>query len=185
VRAILAEPLNETNDDGALVERFRAGEARAFDELVRRHQTGVLRIVHRYVRDRDEAKDISQRAFVRAFQGIGRLRGGESFRAWVYKIAVNLALNFLRDRKRVRNDAEAGVQVPVAAVGTNALVAAEDDARLRAAIAELPPKQRLVLELRIYDELPFAEVALVADCTENAAKVSFHLAVKKLRSLLS
>ena len=66
-----------------------------------------------------------------------------------------------------------------------AFVAAEDDARLRAAIAELPPKQRLVLELRIYDELPFAEVALVADCTENAAKVSFHLAVKKLRTLLS
>jgi len=176
---------DETNDDATLVERFRAGEARAFDELVRRHQDGILRIVHRYVRDRDEAKDIAQRAFVRAFQGIGRLRGGDSFRAWVYKIGVNLALNWLRDRKRVRSEAEAGAEVPVAAIGASALVAAEDDARLRAAIAELPPKQRLVLELRIYDELPFAEVALVADCSENAAKVSFHLAVKKLRTLLS
>jgi RNA polymerase sigma-70 factor, ECF subfamily len=188
VRAALAETA-EPLSDAQLVARFRAGESAAFDELVRRHQEGVLRLVRRYLRRDnealDESKDIAQRAFVRAFQGIGRLRGDASFRPWVYQIAVNLALNHLRDGKRVQAEPDAGLDVPIAPIGAGALVDAEDDARLRTAITKLPPKQRLVLELRIYDELPFAEVALIADCTENAAKVSFHLAVKRLRMLLT
>ena len=183
MRAALAESA-EPLSDAELVARFRAGESAAFDQLVRRHQEGVLRLVRRYLRDRDEAKDIAQRAFVRGFQGISRLRSDESFRPWVYKIAVNLALNHLRDGRRMQADPDAGLEIPVDPVGARALVDAEDETRLRAAIAKLPPKQRLVLELRIHDELPFAEVATIADCTENAAKVSFHLAVKKLRTLL-
>ena len=183
VRVALADQALEP-DDAALVARFRAGDSRAFDELVRRHQDGILRVVMRYLRDKDEAKDIAQRAFVRAFQGLDKLRGDAAFRGWVYKIAINLALNHLRDRKRVTSDPDAGHAVPVDAVGAGRMVDAEDQERLRAAIAELPPKQRLVLELRIHDELSFAEVAEIAECTENAAKVNFHHAVKRLRSLL-
>ena len=60
----------------------------------------------------------------------------------------------------------------------------QDGARLRAAIAQLPPKQKLVLELRVFDDLSFKEVAELAECSENTAKVNFHYAVKKLRDIL-
>jgi RNA polymerase sigma-70 factor (ECF subfamily) len=69
-------------------------------------------------------------------------------------------------------------------VGAGNLVSAEERRRLWRAIDELPPKQRLVLELRVYDELPFREVAEIAGCSENAAKVNFHHAVKRLRESL-
>jgi RNA polymerase sigma-70 factor (ECF subfamily) len=172
------------SEDQRLVERFRGGDRAAFDELVRRHQRAVFFIARRYVRDDAEAKDLTQRAFVRAFQGVAGLRGSAAFRTWIYKIVANLALNHLRDHARLRPTEDAGVDVAVEPVGAGRMAAAEDGARLRAAVARLPPKQRLVLELRVYDELPFREVAEVAGCSENAAKVNFHHAVKRLRELL-
>jgi RNA polymerase sigma-70 factor (ECF subfamily) len=172
------------SEDQRLVERFRGGDRAAFDELVRRHQRAVFFIARRYVRDDAEAKDLTQRAFVRAFQGVAGLRGSAAFRTWIYKIVANLALNHLRDHARLRPTEDAGVDVAVEPVGAGRMAAAEDGARLRAAVARLPAKQRLVLELRVYDELPFREVAEVAGCSENAAKVNFHHAVKRLRELL-
>lgn len=170
------------HEDDRLVERFRGGDRDAFDALVRRHQRTVFAIARRYVRDDAEAKDLTQRAFVRAFQGLAGLRGAGAFRTWLYRIVANLALNHLRDHARLRPTE--GVDVAVEPVGAGRMAAAEEQARLRAAVDKLPPRQRLVLELRIYDELPFRDVAEVAGCSENAAKVNFHHAVKRLRELL-
>ena len=183
VRVALADQALEP-DDAALVARFRAGDSRAFDELVRRHQDGILRVVMRYLRDKDEAKDIAQRAFVRAFQGLDKLRGDAAFRGWVYKIAINLALNHLRDNRREVPDEIGEERLTRGPTGPQQIIADEEQARLRAAVAELPPKQRMVLELRVFEDLSFREVAELADCTENAAKVNFHYAVKRLRDIL-
>jgi RNA polymerase sigma-70 factor, ECF subfamily len=136
------------------------------------------------VKNDDDAKDIAQRAFVKAFQSLESLRGAGAFRTWVYRIASNLSMNHLRDHARLQSDSEAGVNVPVEAIGGARLVEAEDQVRLRAAIETLPPKQRQVLELRVYQELSFKEVADIAGCTENTAKVNFHHAVKKLRACM-
>src|SRR5262245_36695800 len=171
--------------DDALVARFKGGDRRAFDELVVRHQKGIYFLARRFVRDDDAAKDIAQRAFIKAFQGLNGLRGGCAFRAWLYRIAANLALNYLRDHARELRTPDAGTELPVDAVGTARIAAEEDQERLRDAIVKLPPKQRLVLELRIFDELPFKEIAEVAASSENAAKVNFHHAVKRLRELLA
>lgn len=180
---VLAEriPLAVDEDD-PLVERFRAGDMRAFDDLVRRYQRAIYALALRYVRDPDDAKDIAQRAFVKAFEGLGGFRRASSFRTWLYRIAVNLALNHVRDRKPRGELPEEALAID--AVGAGNLVAAEDRRRLWRAIDELPPKQRLVLELRVYDDLPFREVAEIAGTSENAAKVNFHHAVKALRERL-
>jgi RNA polymerase sigma-70 factor, ECF subfamily len=179
----LAERIaGRSDDDEALVERFRDGDARAFDELVRRHQRPIYALVLRYVRDADDAKDLAQRAFVRAFQGLGGFRRASTFRTWLYRIAVNLALNHLRDRKPRTELAEDALVID--AVGASELVTAEERRRLWRALDELPPKQRMVLELRVYDDLSFREVGEVAGCSENAAKVSFHHAVKRLKECL-
>lgn len=174
----------DVDPDLPLVERFRAGERRAFDELVRRHQRAVWHLARRYVRNDADASDVAQQCFVRAFRGIGGFRGAATFRSWLYRIAINLSINHLRDHARQKAEELAEDAATARATGPQRIIAGEDQAALRAAIAELPPKQRMVLELRIYDELSFKEVAELADCSENAAKVNFHHAVKRLRERL-
>jgi RNA polymerase sigma-70 factor (ECF subfamily) len=171
--------------DAALVERYRAGDRSAFDELVRRYQRPLYYLALRYVRVEADAKDLAQRAMVKAYGALAGFRADSSFRTWLYRIAINLCLNHLRDRKREEMRPELGeVLAAPAAGGERALIDRERGALLRDAIAELPPKQRMVLELRVYDELPFREVAELTGCTENSAKVNFHHAVKRLRVIM-
>lgn len=170
--------------DTALVTRARGGDRDAFESLVRRHQRGLWRLVRRYLRADADASDVTQQAFVRAYRALDSFRGDASVRSWLYRIGINLALNHLRDRAR-ESPAELDPDaLAIGAVGASGLVAAEQAAALREAVAALPPKQKMVLELRIYDELSFREVAALCACTENAAKVSFHFAVKRLRAVL-
>jgi RNA polymerase sigma-70 factor, ECF subfamily len=174
--------------DLALIERFRDGERAAFDELVRRHQRALWRLAHRYVKNEADASDVVQQAFVRAYRGLAGFRGAATVRTWLYRIAINLSLNHVRDRAREEPAAPDAIDLraaPTRPTGAARIIAGEDQARLRRAIEGLPPKQRMVLELRVFDELPFKEVADLADCTENAAKVNFHHAVKRLRELLA
>ncbi len=177
-------PTIAVDEDADLVDRFRAGDRAAFDTLVRKYQRSIYYLTLRYVKDPDDAKDMAQRAFVRAFEALGGFRGGSSFRTWLYRIAVNLSLNHLRDHARHQPGGVPEDALTSDAIGANRVTSAEDRARLRGAIDLLPPKQRLVLELRVFEELPFRDVAAIADCTENAAKVNFHLAVKRLREAM-
>jgi RNA polymerase sigma-70 factor (ECF subfamily) len=170
--------------DLELAERFRDGDRAAFDVLVRRHQKGMWRLVRRYVKSDADAADITQLAFVRAFRGLTGFRGTASVRSWLYRIAINCALSWLRDHRR-EQPAEIDEEALIDDNPAPAQLSAGDDrAQLRKAIALLPPKQKLVLELRVFDDLSFREVAELADCSENTAKVNFHYAVKRLRDIL-
>jgi RNA polymerase sigma-70 factor (ECF subfamily) len=179
-----AVPAVTSDPDAELAERFRDGERGAFDQLVRRHQKGVWYLVRRYVKRDADASDVTQLAFVRAFKGLAAFRGAATVRSWIYRIAINCALSWLRDHRREEPTeiAEDALSEPHA--GPARIMEGQDGNRLRAAIAQLPPKQKLVLELRVFDDLSFKEVAELADCTENTAKVNFHYAVKRLRELL-
>ncbi|HEY0191835.1 MAG TPA: sigma-70 family RNA polymerase sigma factor [Kofleriaceae bacterium] len=177
-------PMTVADPDHELAERFRDGERGAFDILVRRHQKGMWRLVRRYVKSDADAADITQLAFVRAFRGLTGFRGTATVRSWLYRIAINCALSWLRDHRR-EQPAEISEDALVDDNPAPAQLSAGDDrAQLRKAIAQLPPKQKLVLELRVFDDLSFREVAELADCTENTAKVNFHYAVKRLREIL-
>ena len=176
----VAEPIDL---DEALVARARQGDRVAFDQLVRRHERGVWRMVQRYVRGAD-AFDVTQQAFVRAYRGLASFRGAASVRSWLYRIAINCALSWMRDHRREQpteldDDALVGDNQTAAQLATHA-----ETLRLRAAIAQLPPKQRLTVELRVFDDLAFKEVAELAECSENTAKVNFHHAVKRLREIM-
>jgi RNA polymerase sigma-70 factor (ECF subfamily) len=184
--AVTESVLVTADPDRDLAERFQAGERVAFDQLVRRHQKGMWRLVRRYVKRDADASDVTQQAFVRAFKGLAAFRGAATVRSWLYRIAINCALSWLRDHRREPSElqvedeaiADANPAAPLQLIGS------EDGKALREAIQELPPKQKLVLELRVFDDLSFKEVAELADCTENTAKVNFHYAVKKLRDIL-
>ena len=184
--SILEPPVSVTaaDPDRELMERFQAGERAAFDQLVRRHQKQIWRLVWRYVKRDADAADVTQQAFVRAFKGMAAFRGTSSVRSWLYRIAINCALSWLRDHKRELPSEMDDTALSDAPPAPTQLIATQDNAALRAAIEKLPPKQKLVLELRVFDDLSFKEVAELAECTENTAKVNFHYAVKKLRELL-
>lgn len=183
------------DSDDALVESFLQGDSTAFDRLVERHQELVLRIVRRYSRDADDARDLSQRTFVRAFEAARRTfqrsfqsSGAERapFQRWLVRIAVNLCHNHARDSQRwtrasVDRAAERPHEGPDA---ISALVTSERAARVRRAILDLPARQREVITLRLDAELPFAEIAAALEITENAAKVSFHHGAKRLREVV-
>jgi RNA polymerase sigma-70 factor (ECF subfamily) len=110
------------------------------------------------------------------------LKHVEGFRRWLYRIATNLALNQLRDGARFRR--EPGPEGVVPEQAHTALEDAERAATLRDAVARLPSRQRQVVELRVYEELSFTQIARLLDTTANGCKVNFHHANKRLRSLL-
>jgi RNA polymerase sigma-70 factor (ECF subfamily) len=178
-------PSSEASDE-ELVRRARGGERRAFEQLVRRYQKPLYFLCRRYVRDHDAATDLVQRAFIRVMGKIGELREENIFRSWLYRIGVNLALNHLRDHARFVEE-EAAVAADETTAAPEAMLqleAAETASALREAVAVLPTKQRMTLELRVYEELSFKDIALALDTTEGAAKVNFHYAVRRLKTLL-
>jgi RNA polymerase sigma-70 factor (ECF subfamily) len=179
-----ARAVTPDDPDHELAARFRDGDRAAFDLLVRRHQKGLWRLVRRYVKSEADAADVTQLAFVRAFRGLAAFRGSATVRSWLYRIAINCALSWLRDHRREQPTVLAEDALIDANPAPAQLAAGDDRAQLRRAIEQLPPKQKLVLELRVFDDLSFKEVAELADCSENTAKVNFHYAVKRLRDIL-
>lgn len=176
-------PTAGPDPDAELVAQFLAGDRGAFDALVRRHQAAVRRLVLRYVKSDADAKDITQTAFVRAFEKLNAFRGDAAFRTWLFRIAINLALNHVRGTPADSEPIE-DVAAFTSSLQTSRLVAAEVWRKVSARLDDLPPKQRLALELRIFHDLSFEEVAAIAGFSEEAAKANFHHAVKRLRGLL-
>jgi RNA polymerase sigma-70 factor (ECF subfamily) len=171
--------------DAEALEAVRAGDPRAFDGLVHRHGSDVRRLVRRYVGNDEDAKDVAQIAFARAFERLASFRGESKFRTWLFRIAINVALNHTRGEGAV--DASASLDDVTAftnSLGTSRLVAAEVWRKVQGRLEELPAMQRLVVELRVFHDLSFREIAAVADCSEDAAKQSFHRGVKSLRTIL-
>ena len=183
------QPDPEIPDD-ALVAEARRGDRVALGLLVRRHQRALFALCLRYVGDADEAQDLVQRTFVRAMTKLPELREVGAFRGWLLRIGAHLALNHLRDNARfVSDDTESVGGVIDQVQHTEARVVdwletAETGAVLRDAVKALPTKQRMTLELRVYEELSFKDIAVALDTTEGAAKVNFHYAVKRLRDLM-
>jgi RNA polymerase sigma-70 factor (ECF subfamily) len=167
-------------DDATLIARALAGAADAFEALVERHQRRVYALGLRVLRDHDQADEATQRTFVRAWERLATFRGEASFATWLHHIAMNECREILRaTRHRVPLD---DLPEPVLATGDD--LPAPVGRKLGALVAALPARQRSVLSLRVFGELPFADIARAEGITENAAKVSFHHAVRRLQAWL-
>jgi RNA polymerase sigma-70 factor (ECF subfamily) len=176
--------MTREDPDLAIIERYRAGAASAFDELVKKHEPLILGLVLRYVKNEEDAKDVTQRVFVRAFEKLDTFRGESSFRTWIYRIAVNLSLNHVRGAPQGDAVPLEDVVAFTSSLETSRLMAAEMWRKVSQRLDQLPPTQRLVVELRLFHDLSFKEVAAIADSSEDAAKANFHHGVKSLRNLL-
>jgi RNA polymerase sigma-70 factor (ECF subfamily) len=177
--------------DAALCQTFLEGDASAFGELVGRYQDTVYRLMRRYARSGEDARDLTQRAFLSAFEAARRAlpamkdTGAEfPFRPWLLRIAINLAKNHRRDLGRwLRAPVEAVDRQPQAREDAHqALERAQAERLTRRAVLALPRRQREVFTLRIDAGLSFAEVGEVLGIAEGNAKAHFHHAVTRLRA---
>ena len=148
------------------VEAARGGDTAAFGNLVEKYQKNVFRSVYRMVRDSDEAMEITQEAMVRAWQNLDRFRGDAPFAGWLSRIAIYLALNKLRERKKFVRPAEAeqhdAVLNQVQSTETtplNRVLNDEAKSALRQALSELPDEFRIPLSLRLYEEYSYDQIA--------------------------
>jgi RNA polymerase sigma-70 factor (ECF subfamily) len=171
-----------------VVDAARQGDRDAFDELVRRTHADTYSLARRLVSDPDDARDVVQEAYLRAFRSIRKFRGDAQFTTWMHRITANCASTHLGRRRRHRHD-ELDEEVAVTDLNPERDPEAQADAsllrqRLEAAVADLPPRLRAVVVLRDVYDLGHAEIAEELGISESAAKVRLHRARRKLRSVV-
>lgn len=178
--------------DEDLTRQARQGDSRAFDLLVRRYQTEIYRIAWRITGSHAEADDLAQETFCRAWSGLPDFRGDSSFRTWLHRIVSNLSLNVVQSARVTRREAVSVEELALAgniatvqpASAPAALLEQERRERLMEAVRALPPRQRLTLTLRVFEQMPYAEIARVTGCTIGTAKANMFHAVAALRRAL-
>jgi RNA polymerase sigma-70 factor (ECF subfamily) len=171
-------------EEDEMVRRLRAGDRRSFEEIVQRHRAGIFRVVRGHVKSDAEAEDVTQQTFLQALRAIATFRGESSLSTWLHRIAVNAALNHLRDQKRTRAVSLEEVELITNALGTGRMAAREAQKKLAAALEQLPTKQRTTVELRLVHEMSFRAIAEITSSTEESARSNYHHAVKRLRELI-
>ena len=174
------------DDDRALVRAALDGDREAFDALVRRHQRHVYQLCYRFAGNHEDARDLAQDVFIRAFKGLRSFKGQSTFSTWLYRIGVNVGLNRAGSNAAARTVALERVDQPDSRAehADAALLRDERAADVRAAIARLPKKQRAALILRVYHDLPHGEIAQVLGSSEGAVKANFFHALANLKKIL-
>ena len=170
-------------DEREAVEACQRGEREAFDRLVERFQRDVYRLCYRYVNNHEDANDVAQEVFLKAYRAIRRFRGDSSFSTWLYRIAVNTCLNFRSARKPQTEELPEALADPRAGVAAS-LESDEQARRVRDAILRLPEKQRATLILKVYHDLTHEEVARILGSTVGTVKANLFHALGNLRKLV-
>ena len=169
----------------ALVEACLRGEPGAFDAIVERHRRSVYQLCYRFVGNHEDASDLSQDVFLRAYRGLKAFRGQSSLGTWLYRIGVNVCLNRVSTKAPETETLEERQHVDTSAESpSERVLRGERAVRVRAAIAQLPRKQRATLVLRMYQELSHQEIADVLGSSVGAVKANFFHALANLKKLL-
>ncbi|MEO0085260.1 MAG: sigma-70 family RNA polymerase sigma factor [candidate division WOR-3 bacterium] len=172
----------DTGEDRELVRRARAGDLAAFEELVRRHQRGLFSYMYRMTGNSAEAEELAQQALVKSWQALRSFRGGSSFKTWLYRIGINLALNF---RSRTRPTEELSEFIPAKeADPADEFQQRRRDAAIQAALAGLPKDQRTALVLSVYEGMSYSEIGAAMGRSVRAVDSLLFRAKQNLRKLL-
>ncbi len=172
-------------DDRALIQAFLGGNRDAFDVIVERHRKQVYQLCYRFLGNHEDASDLTQDVFVRAFKGLHSFKGDSQLGTWLYRVGVNVCLNRVALKTPKLETIEPEQHVDQRNPDAHELVARGERAIVvRRAIAKLPPKQRATLVLRIYQEMSHEEIATVLGSSVGAVKANFFHALGNLKRLL-
>lgn len=177
----------EPRSDSDLVREVRNGNRQAFTELMRRYQKRVYWLARRIVTDHDDADDVVQETFVKAYLALGEFRGDAGFYTWLYRIAVNLSLNTVRKRQvmnYLRESELLGRILPSPDDPSASVEHQELESALQRAVATLPEKQKAVFVLRYYDELSYEEIAKILKTSVGGLKANYFHALRKVQEYM-
>ena len=171
--------------EAALVEACLANRPGAFDVIVERHRRSVYQLCYRFVSNHEDASDLSQDVFLRAYRGLRAFRGQSSIGTWLYRIGVNVCLNRVSAKTLASESIDDRQFIDTRSEpASETVLKAERAARVRVAIAGLPRKQRATLILRMYHEMSHQEIADVLGSSVGAVKANFFHALGNLKKLL-
>jgi RNA polymerase sigma-70 factor (ECF subfamily) len=164
-------------DDRKVIERVLKGDTEAFNLLVRRWEKPIYNFIVRMISNRDEAMDICQDCFMKAYRELRTLKDRDRFSAWLYRIAHNACLSRLR-----KSYGKTWVELDPDAASPH--VPAENRLAVEKALGQLPADQREVVILKVFQSLKFDEIALIQDAPVSTVKSRLYMAFEKLRSIL-
>jgi RNA polymerase sigma-70 factor (ECF subfamily) len=193
----VTEPAAATpNDEPLLIERARDGDLQAYDELIRRHQERIYGTVYHMTSNHEDANDLTQETFIKAFQALKSFKGGSTFYTWIYRIAVNKTINFLKQRKNrtamslndldfnAENDPDLVALVSDKTPRRDAgLVELQE--KLNEAMGKLSDVHRLVVTLHDVQGVPHEEIAQIMECNVGTVRSRLFYARQQLQGYLS
>ena len=177
-----------TLSDSELLVEFRnpVTKEKAFTSIIKKYQEKLYWHLRRMVVDHDDANDVLQNVMIRTWNGLENFREDSQLYTWLYRVATNECLTFLEQQKKRAavslSDVESGLENKIKAdqnFDGNKL-----EWKLQLGIQKLPEKQRIVFQLRYYDEMPYEEMSKVLETSEGALKASYHHAVKKIEDFI-
>lgn len=174
----------ETDDQ--ILEAFRAGEQeRAMSAFVRVHQQFVYAVALRQLRHHEDARDVAQDAFLKAFKALDRFKGDSTLKTWLYRITMNTAISLQRKRKFMSyfstGEGEGEIDVPSLSLSpADHTQQTEFERFFDIVLDTLPPKQRETFCLRYFEELSYGEISKMLGTSEGTLKANYHWAVKKI-----
>jgi RNA polymerase sigma-70 factor (ECF subfamily) len=187
----------EQRSDRELVRDFKKGNENGFDELVRRYEQRIYNVAWRMVRNSEDALELSQETFVRAYRALRKFKEKSSFYTWLYRICFNLCLTFLNKSKKIEQKTESldtmSEERLMLELDTTKQITNQPEIfkkrqdlayAISSALDQLPLQQRTVFVMRQYDELDNDEIAKMLDLSIGGVKSNYHHAIKKLQILL-
>ena len=182
-------PRTAPPETAELVERLRdpAECRRAFCEVIRDYSEPLYWQIRRMVQNHEDANDILQNTFMKAWQNLENFRGDAKLSTWLYKIAINESVAFLaKERKRLNISLDDQESALIHTIEADEHVDGDKlAAQLRKAVASLPEKQRIVFNMKYYDDMKYEQMSEILGTSVGALKASYHLAVKKIEQFIN
>lgn len=189
-----SDPETVREEERLLLERARDGDQEAFGEMVIRYQERVFRVAYRFVQNHDDAADLAQQAWIKAWRKLHTFRGNAAFFTWMYRIVSFVCLDYLRKRKRLAESEWLDTVEPAREVGAEAsasgsrpdqeLERTEIDRRFREALQTLSAEQRMALVMREVDGLSYQEIAKAMKCRKGTVMSRIFYARKNLQQYM-
>ena len=179
---IMPAAAREPDTDRALVERYLAGDMRAFDELMTTYERQIYRLCYRFVRNQEDALDLTQEVFIKAFEHLPSFRGDSRFKTWIYRVTVNHCLNYVKKNSREFVEVTESIGKVNPSVHGQLL---ENERRelVKGMIEQLPPKQKAIIQLRMNENLSYEEIAGMLGRSVSTIKSSVFFALNKLKKM--
>lgn len=176
-----------TKVESLLVKQLKdeATAKQAFSQLVLQYQAKIYHTIRRMLIDHEDANDAVQMTFIKAWQKRDQFNEGSSFFTWLYRIGTNEALQHLRKKRKQMLTVDYSEILLTNCVTQGELSADDVQLKLEKALLQLPDKQRLVFQLKYFDDLKYAEIAAITSTSVGALKASYHLAVKKVEDYIN